>query len=240
MNNKSLFADLYALIEQAVANATRKEKAVQDVQATKIQKAGLVAKKKKKNDDNANDNSKNKKDVEESDDENEKSDENFPEKTGSGDESIPKITGNGEAQQQQQQNKMIPGTRTSPKLADPPPETLKDPQFPDIEKKVNALRGGGSLRNEKIHAELEKYFSGLTVPERASFLTFVTGLSQLMAPIKSADQVKDPDDNGLDTKFKKNGKVSVSSKGNNSEDNNDEKKEKKSSNSNGVVVVGGD
>jgi hypothetical protein len=235
--SRSLFADLDALIEQAVADATRKEKAVQDMQTAKIQKAGLVAKKKKKK-DNDDSEEKRKKDVEEAEDEENKSGDSTEKKSDKGDESIPKISGTGETQQQQ--SKTIPGTRTSPKLADPPPETIRDPQFPDIEKKVNALRGGGSLRNEKIHGELEKYFSNLTVPERSSFLTFVTGLSQLMAPIKSADQVKDPEDNGLDTRFKKNGKVSVTNKEKGSENEEKEKEEKKSSGSSGVVVVGGD
>jgi len=222
--SSKFFHDLDVLIEQSVAAVTAKEKAAQSVQAQVVKKAGLVASKKKKNDSD---------DVEEMDDEKEKKDGD--------DESIPKMTGSDSDKSQKEPNDSSkkPGTQTSKKLADPSLETLKNPKFDDVAAKVNVLRGGKSLKNADIHKSVEQYFLGLSVAERAAFLTFLTNLGQLSAPVKGPDQVKDPSDRGIDTKFKLSKSDPTSEKSNKNNISKDDEKQAKTKTANGAIVVGG-
>jgi hypothetical protein len=214
---RSIFSDLDKLIESAVTNATEREESVQQKQASQVKSAGLSANKDKK------------KEVDEADEEDK---EGSKDKGDSDEESAKKITGSGtEKVQQTQVDK--PGTRTSKKLADPPEKVLRNPQFNDIEQKINTLRGASSLRKKPISVSVQEYLKTLTVPEKAALLTYLTNLSQIMAPVKKPDEVNEPSEVGLVTKFKN------SKSAEKSQEKEKEEKPKKSSGSN-VVVVGED
>lgn len=225
---KSLFADLDQLIENAVSAATKSEKSLQNLQVKNVSKAG-VKKKKEKNTENDDD------DIEEADEEEDAAPEKEPAKTG--DESAKKITGAGDDAAAGKSN-IVPGTRTSKKLADPPEKILKNPQYTDVAQKINTLRGGSSLRSKPISSSVQDYVKSLTSAEKAALLTYLTNLSQIMAPVKKAGEVKDPSDVGIDVKFR-SGKTKVSQKS--SEKSGEPEKEKvKSPSVGGVVVVGED
>lgn len=186
---KSLFSDLDALIEQAVKNATNNEKALQKKQEKAVIKQDLRA---------------------ESDDEKQEeaetdSEETKKKKSEKGDESIPKITGkeNNPQVSKTQASETNPGTKTSKKLHDPPEKVLKNPRFTDIRDKVNALRGSGSLADNQVADGVKQYLSKLSDAEKSALLTYLTNLAQIMTTIKSANQVSDPSDIGINTRFTK-------------------------------------
>ena len=229
---KSLFADLDQLIESAVSAATKSEKNLQNLQVKNVSKAG-VKKKKEKNTENDDD------DIEEADEEEGDSAEEkaAPEKepAKTGDESAKKITGTGDDAAAGKSN-VVPGTRTSKKLADPPEKVLKNPQYTDVAQKINTLRGGSSLRSKPISTSVQDYVKSLTSAEKAALLTYLTNLSQIMAPVKKAGEVNDPSDVGIDVKFR-GGKAKVSQK---TSEKSEEPEKVKSPSVGGVVVVGED
>lgn len=215
----SIFSDLDKIIEAAVNSSTKTEELAQAQQAQSVKKAGLVASRSKKNED-----------VDEAEDEAES--EKEPVEKKGGEEKIQKITGKPGDSAESGVSSSKPGTRTSKKLADPPEKVLKNPQYPDIQQKINTLRGSSSLSKKPISASVQQYLKTLSVPEKAALLTYLTNLSQLMAPIKKPDEVNEPSDVGLITKFKGSAKKSK-------EEPAEDKKETPKKGS-GVVVVGED
>lgn len=220
----TILSDLDQLIERAVNGATEREEKLQKRQEGEVASAGLNAKKQKP--------AKAKAGVDEADEEEKEDDSDKDAKSDSDKESAKKITGSGEDTPKETSSDK-PGTRTSKKLEDPPEKVLRNPQYNDIEQKINTLRGASSLRKKPISVSVQEYLKTLTVPEKAALLTYLTNLSQIMAPVKKAGEVNEPSEVGLETKFKnmkspEKSKVQVKS----------EKPKKPSTG--GVVVVGED
>ena len=182
---KNLFGDLDELIEQAVASATGTEKSLQAKQTKAVKKRGLEAEVTQKEE------------VEEADDEDK------------GDESAEKIKGKPpeekgkkkDTKDDAKKDDVQPGTKTSKKLADPPQKVIANPKFDDIKNKVNALRGSGSLADEKVAGSVKDYLSKLSSAEKGALLTYLTNLAQIMATVKSPKQVDDPSKVGIKTTF---------------------------------------
>ena len=196
---KSIFGDIDQLIEQAVAKATETERSLQKKQEKNVKKFGLEAEKEEK-----------KEGVEEAEDD-EKSD-----KKSSDDESAEKIKGKSpDVSPKQTGSKsdsgVTPGTKTSKKLDDPPEKSIANPKFDDISDKVNALRGAGSLKDKNVSSAVKTYLSTLNTAEKSALLTYLTNLAQIMAPVKSPKDVKDPSEIGIKTTFKKGSSISKKS-----------------------------
>lgn len=216
---KSIFSDIDSIIEAAVNHATAAEEDLQKKQSGRTKAAGLIATKKTD-------------DVDEGEgDEPKETDQKDKED----DESAKKITGAGAEKDKITTPSVKPGTRTSKKLSDPPEKVLLNPQFSDIQQKINTLRGASSLRKEPISVSVQQYLKTLTVPEKAALLTYLTNLSQIMAPVKKPDEVNEPSEVGISTSFKGR-KTQPKSQ---PEEKKEEEKSKKSDKS-GVVVVGED
>ena len=104
------------------------------------------------------------------------------------------------------------GTKDSPKLATPSKNKLSKVTIGSVIDKLNALRGGKSLKDEKVQKSFKQYFDSLTVKERQSMLVFLTGIAQILAGTKSGADAIDPGDVGLRVK----GGVSQQPQGKNS------------------------
>ena len=213
---KSLFEDLDKLIEQAVASATNTERSLQKKQEKSIKERGIEAEKSEASEKSEAD----------EDDKSEKND----------DESAKKIKGKdpesgAKTKDSKNSGAEVPGTKTSKKLNDPSEKTITNPQFDDIKSKVNALRGSGSLTDEKVSGSVKDYLSKLSNAEKSALLTYLTNLSQIMASVKSAKQVKDPSKVGIKTSF--SGKLGKT------EDKNDKKSSTEPEKRDAVIVVGG-
>jgi hypothetical protein len=128
-------------------------------------------------------------------------------------------------------NSEKPGTQTSKKLKDVETSELKTPDYKDIAKNINLLRGGKSIKNPDVKKNLVNYIERLKPEEKQHFLVYLNSLAQVMAGVKS----------GLDAAVRP--KISAdeekTSKNNNTQDISSKDKEtpKKKSNSN-VIVVG--
>jgi hypothetical protein len=216
---KSIFEDLDTLIEQAVKKATESEKSLQHKQSQLVKKKGLEAEVKDEK-------------VEEAEDEEE------PKKNKDNDESIPKIRGKSSADEPSSEKGTEktekPGTKTSKKLQDPSEKTISDPQFSDVRDKVNALRSTSSLSNPEVSTSVKKYLTTLSKAEKGALLTYLTNLAQIMAPVKSATQVKDPGEAGIKITFKDKSKSDKNDKTGKA----DEKVANKKSAKSDVIVVG--
>ena len=94
------------------------------------------------------------------------------------------------------------GTADSPKLADPKKEQLRQPSVGMIVDKLNALRGGRSLKHPEVLKSFTQYYNGLTNPEKQSLVIFVTGIAQVLAGSEAGAQAIDPGDVGLRVKGK--------------------------------------
>lgn len=89
------------------------------------------------------------------------------------------------------------GTEDSPKLDTPPEKQLKAPTVGAVIDKLNALRGGKSLKDPDVKKSFSQYFKNLTKTERTSLLAFLTGMSQILAGVASGAKALDPSDLGI-------------------------------------------
>ncbi len=94
------------------------------------------------------------------------------------------------------------GTKDSPKLDTPTMKQLKKPSVGAVVDKLNALRGGRSLKDPEVKKSFSQYFKSLTQNERETMLVFLTGLSQILAGVASGTEALDPGDVGLRVKDK--------------------------------------
>ena len=92
------------------------------------------------------------------------------------------------------------GTKDSPKLATPSDKQLAKPTVGAVIDKLNALRGGRSLKDPEVKKSFSQYFESLTNNERESMLVFLTGLSQILAGVATGAEALDPGDVGLRVK----------------------------------------
>lgn len=92
------------------------------------------------------------------------------------------------------------GTEDSPKLDTPTLQQLKKPTVGAVIDKLNALRGGRSLKDPEVKKSFSQYFDALSQNERETMLIFLTGLSQILAGVASGTEALDPSDVGLRVK----------------------------------------
>lgn len=92
------------------------------------------------------------------------------------------------------------GTADSPKLKTPKPKEIEAPTVGSIIDKLNALRGGKSLKDPEVKKSFSQYFDGLTEPERQTLLVFLTGIAQILAGTKTGSEAIEPSDIGVKSK----------------------------------------
>lgn len=92
------------------------------------------------------------------------------------------------------------GTADSSKLKTPSGRKLKNVTIGSVIDKLNALRGGRSLKDKEVQRSFKQYFDSLTARERQSMLVFLTGIAQILAGTKQGDEAIDPGDVGLRVK----------------------------------------
>ena len=89
------------------------------------------------------------------------------------------------------------GTADSPKIKDPDPKTLKNPTLNSVIDKVNALRGGKSLKDLDVRKSFEQYYKSLSNTEQQSLLLFLTGIAQVLSEVEPGAEAPEPSDAGL-------------------------------------------
>ena len=92
------------------------------------------------------------------------------------------------------------GTKDSPKLKTPSRNKLQKVTIGSVIDKLNALRGGRSLKDQDVQKSFNQYFESLTDKEKQSMLVFLTGIAQILAGTKKGTEVIDPGDVGLRVK----------------------------------------
>ena len=98
------------------------------------------------------------------------------------------------------------GTADSAKLKTPTDKKLKNVTIGSVIDKLNALRGGRSLKDKEVQKSFKQYFDSLTDRERQSMLVFLTGIAQILAGTKQGKEAIDPGDVGLRVKGNPSGK----------------------------------
>ena len=175
--------DLDAIIELAISDTfAQDEKARQEIQSKKIDKANLRAPVGKKNE------------VEEAEDEDEKK-EDPPEEAEDApeEEEAEKLTGDPEGEPQKKDEE-TPGTQTSKKLRDPSRRTLKQAKFKDIANNINLMRGGKSIKDSEVRKNLKSNIDKLAVAERQDVLIYLNSLAQVLAGVKTGAESEEPAD----------------------------------------------
>lgn len=89
------------------------------------------------------------------------------------------------------------GTADSPKIKNPDKKTLKNPPISAVIDKVNALRGGKSLKDADVRKSFEQYYRSLANAEQQSLLLFLTGIAQVLSEVEPGDEAAEPSDAGL-------------------------------------------
>lgn len=90
-------------------------------------------------------------------------------------------------------------TPDSKKLEVPKDKVLKSPTLGSVIDKLNALRGGRSLKDKDVKESFEQYFEGLSRSERQSLLAFLTGIAQILTGVEKGAEALEPKDIGVDT-----------------------------------------
>ncbi len=122
------------------------------------------------------------------------------------------------------------GTADSKKLDTPSEKKLKNVTIGSVVDKLNALRGGRSLKDREVQRSFKQYFESLTEKEKQSMLVFLTGIAQILAGTRQGKDAIDPGDVGLRVKGEPSGeKAEIEAK------KDDESKEEKTSQ---PIVVG--
>jgi hypothetical protein len=179
------------IIKRAIRTVIRErleegEPDFQDQVATKIKSRGIKAPPEKKSDKGGNKD----KDSEERDTD-EADDEEGPEK---GDEKPKK------------EDKPAPKDKSkSPEPGKPQikidlvlPDSIKPD---DIEKKLNLLRSGKSLKDEETKKRFDTYFSSLSAPQKVALKGFLDGLSQVILGEIPGTDAKNPSDSPYNVKM---------------------------------------
>ena len=89
------------------------------------------------------------------------------------------------------------GTADSPKLNTPTRTQIKKVTVGSVIDKLNALRGGRSLKDPKVRKSFNQYFNALSKGQRETLLVFLTGVSQILAGVAQGEEALDPSDVGL-------------------------------------------
>ena len=161
------------------------ERRRQDRQASIVKKKGLHA-------------SDDKEETNEAEEEEAEASEEEPEKQPSG---VPDTIDKDKAEKEPREDRTGgKGTKDSPKLDTPTQQQLEKPTVGAVIDKLNALRGGRSLKDPEVKKSFSQYFESLTKDERESMLVFLTGLSQILAGVATGTEALDPGDVGLRVK----------------------------------------
>lgn len=92
------------------------------------------------------------------------------------------------------------GTADSPKLKTPKKSQLENPQVSLAIDKLNALRGGRSLKDPEVKKSFTQYYESLTVEEKQSLAVFLTAIAGILAGTADGADAIDPGDVGLRVK----------------------------------------
>ena len=92
------------------------------------------------------------------------------------------------------------GTADSPKLKLPKKDQLENPQVSLAIDKLNALRGGRSLKDPDVKKSFTQYYESLTVEEKQSLAVFLTAIAGILAGTADGADAIDPGDVGLRVK----------------------------------------
>jgi len=92
------------------------------------------------------------------------------------------------------------GTPQSKKLDTPSEKEIKKVTVGNVIDKLNALRGGKSMKDPEVKKSFQQYFNSLAQKERESLLVFMTGIAQILSGVATGDEALDPGDVGLRVK----------------------------------------
>jgi hypothetical protein len=92
------------------------------------------------------------------------------------------------------------GTPQSKKLQTPTDQQIRKVTVGSVIDKLNALRGGKSLKDPEVKSSFQQYFDSLTQKERESLLVFMTGIAQILSGVATGEEAMDPADVGLSVK----------------------------------------
>ena len=92
------------------------------------------------------------------------------------------------------------GTADSPKLKTPKKSQLQNPKVSITIDKLNALRGGRSLKDPEVKKSFSQYYESLTVEEKQSLTVFLTAIAGILAGTADGADAIDPGDVGLRVK----------------------------------------
>lgn len=92
------------------------------------------------------------------------------------------------------------GTADSKKIKVPKDNVLKTPTLGSVIDKLNALRGGKSLKDKDVKESFEQYFEGLDKSERQALLAFLTGIAQILTGVEKGSNALEPKDIGVSSK----------------------------------------
>jgi len=176
-----------SIIQRAIRSVLRErleegEEEFQDQIASKIKARGLKAPPEKKTSDDDEEEG----DTDEADDEEGKSAEDKPEKKKDpkSDSSAPKP-------------KSEPG-KPQIKIDLVLPDSIKSD---DIQKKLNLLRAGKSLKDEDTKKRFDTYFSSLSAPQKVALKGFLDGLAQVILGEIPGNDAKNPSDSPYNVKM---------------------------------------
>jgi|GEM_PF-1584537 len=105
----------------------------------------------------------------------------------------------------------------------------------DVIEKLNGIRAGHSLKDDKIAAKISEYVESLSKPEKVALMAFLKGISQIVSGEVDAEQALEPGDDPAHVKMQKGVQKQKKSikpnviKAPAKDDEESEKKEKKSS-----------
>ena len=133
-------------------------------------------------------------DVDEAEDEEEKED------TESKETGVPAPEGEEEEGSSREDRTKGKGTPQSKKLDTPTEKQIRKVTVGSVIDKLNALRGGKSLKDPKVKKSFQQYFNSLSQKEKESLLVFMTGIAQILAGVATGEEAMDPADVGLSVK----------------------------------------
>ena len=104
------------------------------------------------------------------------------------------------------------GTADSPKLDTPSKKQIEKVTVGSVIDKLNALRGGKSLKDPEVKKSFNQYFNALDTSQRKTLLVFLTGVAQILSGVAQGDDAINPQDVGIQTDIKKKPAEKKSSK----------------------------
>jgi len=187
--------DFDSIIQRAIRSVLRErleegEEEFQDQTASKIKARGLKAPPEKKNSDDDDDDEE-EGETDEADDEEGGDEEAKDDKSDKSDKKDAKPASS------TPKPKSEPG-KPQIKIDLVLPDSIKSD---DIEKKLNLLRAGKSLKDEDTKKRFDTYFSSLSAPQKVALKGFLDGLSQVILGEIPGNDAKNPSDSPYNVKM---------------------------------------